>query len=141
MKHKNLQETGSAPRRKHLQKSKFLSFSHGFSWLEKECDFSPPFSRAASKHLFLLSALNPWKNKSHPHWVTSRNTGISRELHNVRWQQESSAARRKSPERGLSPHIFPFEMCCDAGHHIEYSVIIAIDGGQFLSMLKTWPLS
>lgn len=69
-------------------------FIHGLSGLEKQCDFSPPFLRAASKHLFLLSALNPWKNKSHLCRVTRRSTGITREVHSV-WQQKSSAVQRK----------------------------------------------
>lgn len=102
MKHKNLQETGRASQIKHLQKSKLLSFIHSLSWSEKQCDFSPPLPRAASKYPFLLSVLNPWKNKSHPCWVACKNTGIASEVHNVRWQQKWDGNR--SPQLSRESH-------------------------------------
>lgn len=46
-----------------------------------------------------------------------------------------------SPEGGPSPQIILFEVCYDAGHHINYSEIIAVEGGLLLSVLRTWPPS
>lgn len=86
-------------------------------------------------------SLYPWKNESHLRWVACRNIGLAEDVHIVGWQQETSVDQRKSPGRGPSPQIFPFEVHYDAQHHIKYSAIISITGGQFMSALKTWPLS
>lgn len=142
LKHERLQETGNASQQKHLQKTKLLSFMDGLSW-----------SRSYVTCLLLFpeqppNTCNYCQSLPTEKWKSSSLGSLQEHRHHKGCSQHRMATRdlsgpekvtRERAERG--PQIFPFEVCYDARHHIKYSVIISIAGGQFVSALKTWPLS
>lgn len=134
VKHERPREMGNVSQQKHLWKTEWLSFIHGLGW------------RSCLTCLLLFpeqlpNTYNYWPSLPGEKRKSSPLSSLQERRHRKGcsqhgWQQEISVV-----QRGPSPQIFLFKVCCGAQHHLKYSVIFSIAGGQFLSAHKTWSLS